>query len=327
MDRAEAIDGLLEKRYVLSRLDSSTIVQLLAYGPIWPVGARDYLVVTSEVDYSHALGEGFIIASTSIDDICEEEDALQGSVCSKYTRSSMRLAGYVGTPNSSGGTDLKMFVDIDVYSYVPSWLVHILAQYGLSEMMNRIRLVSIGECVGKLDVNIADFADAMRVKALAIAEGDEGDAAVEVSSANGGAPLSADEGIERAHGHVVRKRSITNPRDGRIMLLLADARRLYTAYLKGFDGTDKPLEWRERVNKQGIIVETSTITGSAWQVIKATMRLTCTPSALRALLTDDSKIGSYDDMFDKCDVIHKSSVRSSLTYCPCLYISVVAHQG
>jgi hypothetical protein len=146
MDRAESIDGLLEKKYVLARLDSDTMVQLLAYGPIWPVGARDYLIVTSEVTYPTPLGEGFLIASTSIDDICEEEDA-DNRVPSKYTRSSMRLAGYVGLPNATGGTDLHMFVDIDVYSYVPSWLVQILAQYGLTEMMNRIRLVSMGQRV------------------------------------------------------------------------------------------------------------------------------------------------------------------------------------
>merc|ERR1719223_1064355 len=58
----------------------------------------------------------------------------------KYTRSCLRLAGYVGAPNSRGGTDLRIFVDVDMVSYIPSWLLQVLAQYGLTEMMSRIRV-------------------------------------------------------------------------------------------------------------------------------------------------------------------------------------------
>jgi len=36
-----------------------------------------------------------------------------------------------------------LFVDVDVYSYIPGWLIQMLAQYGLSEMMNRIREASM----------------------------------------------------------------------------------------------------------------------------------------------------------------------------------------
>ena len=53
-----------------------TYVQWLAYAPIWPVGARDFLVVTTEEYYDLINRNGFVIASTSIDDICEEEEVV-----------------------------------------------------------------------------------------------------------------------------------------------------------------------------------------------------------------------------------------------------------
>ena len=348
MDRAEAIDGLLEKRYVLSRLDSSTIVQLLAYGPIWPVGARDYLVVTSEVDYSHSLGQGFIIASTSIDDICEEEDAHQGSVCSKYTRSSMRLAGYVGTPNSSGGTDLKMFVDIDVYSYVPSWLVHILAQYGLSEMMNRIRLVSIGERVSikpfQLDkiVNklrdrgadtpqkvqrqvsiiiqkeerrksiidgIPSFAMAMAIEAETLEASRAGEQALNNNCDQSISDLDDDEifedTLDMPQGGVetpLLSSGLKTPFDAKGRAIADEAVRLHHLYLSGKSDTGDCLEWVEKVNRKGVVVSASAVNGSTWLAIQATTTISASLLTVRQFLLDDSNVGSYDDMFDTCDV-------------------------
>lgn len=144
IEHPEVVDGLLVGRSVLNRLNPKTYVQWLAYGAIWPVGARDFLVVTSEETYETSHGsEGFCIVSTSIDDICEEvEEDTNGDGTnngSNFTRSRLKLAGYVGVPNKAGGTDLTMFVDVDVYAYTPAWLVQVLAQYGLSEMMSRIK--------------------------------------------------------------------------------------------------------------------------------------------------------------------------------------------
>ena len=50
--------------------------------------------------------------------------------------------------NEQGGTDLTMFVDIGVAAYMPSWLLHVLAQYGLSEMMMKIKTFSEGKAPG-----------------------------------------------------------------------------------------------------------------------------------------------------------------------------------
>jgi len=171
----------------------STYVQHLQYGTIWPVGARDYLLVTSEEDfysggsssggYSGSSGSeqaqkkpgasasasasasdadidrrGFIFASTSIDHLWSPESAATGSSTddssssssgmagmlalednADYSRSTLRLAGYVGEANAAGGTDLTMYVDLGMAAYIPSWMLQMLANYGLSEMMRRIR--------------------------------------------------------------------------------------------------------------------------------------------------------------------------------------------
>ena len=152
MNHPKEVDALLEGRTILSKLDQQSYIQWLAYGTIWPIGARDFLLATTEDVFDERTGDGFIIASTSIDHLCEldgevvkgEADLDSGADKPSYTRSSLKLAGYVGVPNAHGGTDVSLFVDVDVYSYIPAWLLQVLAQYGLSEMMSRIQRATTG---------------------------------------------------------------------------------------------------------------------------------------------------------------------------------------
>ena len=140
IEKPNIVDGLLIGKSVLTNLSPSMYVQWLGYGAIWPIGARDFLLLTTEVGYNDdSESDGFIIVSSSIDDICEEEEEEADNEEYQFTRSNIRLAGYIGTKSSTGGTDIHLFVDIDLYSFVPSWLVHQLAQYGLGEKMSRIK--------------------------------------------------------------------------------------------------------------------------------------------------------------------------------------------
>ena len=57
---------------------------------------------------------GFVVASTSIDDICEmADDASESGAAAKktseYNRSSLKLAGYVGVTNAAGGSFVALF--------------------------------------------------------------------------------------------------------------------------------------------------------------------------------------------------------------------------
>ena len=149
MNHPKEVDALLEGRTILAKLDQQSFVQWLAYGTIWPIGARDFLLATTEDAYDERTGDGFVIASTSIDHLCElEGEVVKGEADDlgepSYSRSSLKLAGYVGVPNGNGGTDVSLFVDVDVYSYIPAWLLQVLAQYGLSEMMSRIQRSTTG---------------------------------------------------------------------------------------------------------------------------------------------------------------------------------------
>jgi hypothetical protein len=280
VDQPASLDGLLENRSLLARVTPQTSVQWLAYGAIWPIGSRDFLVVTTEeivkASVGSPVGDGFMLVSKSIDDICEDveydreeggwsgseewgstdlktpsrlapftdvlslsgsdaesvdhsrmgthhrnsnvshnsdtsDDALlimgstamdpgssaryksyhgpkdqhqrirldsqlsehldgliaqagsgthrrphhtgpsadvgpedDGDVPSlQYTRSNLRIAGYVGMPSTTthGATDVFLYVDVDVYDFVPAWLLKTLAQYGLTEIMSRIRSI------------------------------------------------------------------------------------------------------------------------------------------------------------------------------------------
>ena len=337
MDRAESIDGLLEKKYTLARIGEGLIVQLLAYGPIWPVGSRDYLIVTSEVSYSTPRGEGFVIASTSIDEICEEENAY-GHSASRYTRSSMRLAGYVGVPNESGGTDLQMFVDMDVYSYVPGWLVHILAQYGLAEMMNRIRIVSMGQRVAIRPFQLDKIVHRLRERGADKTPGglmrrvshiinkeeskklhfvnDKEATSVPASAEGAQEPDDSEDELisigvvedddvelsESSHGRTAQVAIPAMELDAVAMQVSVEARRLHLCYLSGRTDQGHPFEWVEKMNKKGVVVHSSAVVGSTWLAIKALTTVDADANTTLKFLLDDSRIGSFDDMFDTFEV-------------------------
>lgn len=78
--------------------------------------------------------------------------------------------------------------------------------------------------------------------------------------------------------------------------IVKEASRLHQVYLT------EPFEWIERVNSKGIIVHSTAVPGSNSLAIKANTILKCNIKVALALLLDDSKVGEYDELFDKCEV-------------------------
>ena len=105
MHYPEQVDLLMARRTVLNRLDNETFLQWMGYGlgRDWPLGLRDFLVVTSEESIND-FNDGFVIASTSVDQICEEIDDIDNSVeeimgkdnCGHtFQRASITISGFV----------------------------------------------------------------------------------------------------------------------------------------------------------------------------------------------------------------------------------------
>lgn len=146
MNRTDAVDHFLEGRSILQKLSPGTFVQWMAYGSIYPISARDFLLVTSKEAYDAGDSTGFVLASTSIDEVCEiteigKDDSVSHSSKHRYSRSQLRLAGYVGVQNEDGSTTLTFLLDMPVEANTPAWLLQILAQYGLTDMLHKIRTV------------------------------------------------------------------------------------------------------------------------------------------------------------------------------------------
>lgn len=137
MDRPETIDGFLEGRSVLNNLRTDTFIQWLAYGAIYPLDAKDFLLVTSaepiyqsdvtRMNHSNLsddnssynddiYNKGFLLVSTSIDEICEinlqKSNDIQPTSIQEYTRSCLKLAGYIGILNPDGTTTLTFIIDL-----------------------------------------------------------------------------------------------------------------------------------------------------------------------------------------------------------------------
>ena len=271
MDQQPAFDAFLDHKIDLFRIDKKCYLQLLQYSPLWPLGAREYLIITSEVSTSTPRGEGFIIASTSIDDICEDAEAYSRS-SNNYTRSSLRLAGYIGSPNGCGGTDLQLFVDMDVYQHIPGWLVQTLAQICLADLMTRIRLVALGFQARRQRFVMDDISHRLKKQSLAHVDAPAAPVKQKLTLREL-ALFTRDEGIE-----------------------------VLEAYLSGKCVRGRRLDWKEKLHKQGIRVCASPVSGSDWQAVKATVSIPTDAQSIVRLLLDDAKIGLYDDLFDTCDV-------------------------
>jgi hypothetical protein len=335
----EYVDTLLEKRTILSQLDDQTSIQWIAYGAIWPVGATDFLVVTNERAFNstnpssknpHEIHDSFLIASTSVDSIIEDEEEKSNdneTNQTKYNRSTLRLAGYSGTPNSSiGGTDLRLFVDVDATRYVPAWLLQILAQYGLSEMMNRIRIAAptlaktsddrspifqpasskLGAILTQIqareekmrhyvDPTLIDLPNQSRERKRSISsEGttrpSSGLSAVTSRGSNSSLTSSAEE---TSQSREIDKGSQLGD-DSQYIL------KLYVGLL-----TDEKyaFDWQVKTKKNQVEVSVSPINGSAWFALKATTTLPhVTKEKLKDFLIDDNNLSGYDDMMDRVEV-------------------------
>ena len=350
IEKPNVVDGLLIGKSVLTTLDSNKSVQWLGYGAIWPIGARDFLLLTTEVNYNDDNeSDGFIIVSSSIDNICEEEEENENEEY-QFTRSQIRLAGYMGTKNSAGGTDIHLFVDIDLYAFVPSWLVHQLAQYGLGEKMTRIKkycdptqhaqvssvyeftkYINLPTSVLSVFGKVEDSPESPKVA----------DTSVPVAStSNKGRGRRASIMTRRAStvqqnkmynsrasiteaAMITRRNSVLNaqaiaeitvsenPTIAKGLKIAADSRVILKTYI-GI--TNEPneynLNWVEKNNGKGVTVSTSVVNGSTWQAIRAETVITSTKEKIKDLLLDDTKFGAYDDMFDFCQFIIRIDERT-----------------
>jgi hypothetical protein len=357
----EYVDTLLEKRNILCQLDELTTIQWIAYGAIWPVGATDFLVITTECAFNssnpacknpHEIHDSFLIVSTSVDSILEDEEEKQEeekegqqhqSEHTKYNRSTLRLAGYSGTPNTSkGGTDLRLFVDVDATRYVPAWLLQILAQYGLSEMMNRIRIAAPTLADHSNSINSDDRSPIFQPGSSKL-----GAILTQIQSReekmrhyvdpglieipNPSTLLSSSSSRERKHSHSSSESSggdamkpITLTSHGSSSTMSSATttdchshnrdieKGIQLSYesqhiLKLYAGilTDEKyrFDWQIKTKKNNVEVSVSPVNGSAWFALKATTTIPhVTKEKLRDFLVNDNNLSGYDDMMDKIEV-------------------------
>jgi hypothetical protein len=407
VDQPEIVDALLIGRSVLTNLDKNTYVQWLGYGAIWPVGSRDFLIVTTEENYvannadNSDENAGFIIVSTSIDNIVEDVDADENAddtyEAYQFTRSKLKLAGYVGIPNSRGGTDVSLFVDVDIYFYTPPFLVKFLAQYGLNEMMKRIKKttdtggpstlaaaitssISSVFLPNKVVSSVENAEDALskddnpdftnriskssvhgrrvasRLATIPVPNG-QNDGLLIDDSFFSNTTTSNTKGTRRIRSGQASRLPITesstrksmtssetrdsimrtndsndindtedsayvttdsavemDPVVSKGLSVASEALTLFRLYLgiDSDDGGKLGLDWQYKDTKKGVTVSTSMVAGSTWQAIKAHTYIRTNKEKLRSLLTDDSRINEFDDMFDFCQFVVRINDKTSI---------------
>ena len=148
------LDGMLAAKSVLYAIEPKTRIQWQAYKAPNPLGSRDAVFASTEEAFHAGKGtksQGFVQAWTSIDDLYEQSAELTskieglikksntGSQDSEFIRTTMRLGGFVVVPTASGGCDISLFMDADVWSDIPTWMVAILAQFTLYEAMRELQ--------------------------------------------------------------------------------------------------------------------------------------------------------------------------------------------
>jgi hypothetical protein len=340
------VDALVEERMVLAQLNAKTSVQWIAYGAVWPVGAFDFLVVTVDDTCTNSTGDvGFVIVSTSVDGLVDEEappssrgsqDSDSGSgeededgapafrsAKDKYSRSCLRMAGYVGYPNDSGGTELTLYLDLELYAYIPAWLMQILAQNGLSEMMSRFREAAVRMNCGLDPLSVASGAGGSRIgsmlsqiqvrdERLRSLQGAEpahaslddqpkrGKSAEKVVGAGAGVGAGVGVGAVAGAGADASLPKADPVEALRLMDFPGQSLQRLLEYTGAAPGL--PLDWAVKMNKHNIAVSQTQIDNSIWTALKAELVMNADIDVLRRLLVEDSRMGEYDDMLDKIEV-------------------------
>ena len=106
----------------------------------------------------------------------------------------------------------------------------------------------------------------------------------------------------------------TDPVVSKGLSVASEALTLFRLYL-GIDsdeGGKLGLDWQYKDNKKGVTVSASMVAGSTWQAIKAHTYIRTNKEKLRTLLTDDSRINEFDDMFDFCQFVVRINDKTSI---------------
>jgi len=256
---------------------------------------------------------------------------------SKYTRSTLRLAGYAGVPSATipGATDLYLFVDVDVYEYIPAWLLKVLAQHGLSEIMRRIQSIcaplpkpvssiTTGTGTGKgsssrqstspvmtpdtkSPVTISDHASAAAAAAVTSASKASSSSS---SSSSSFTPIH-DSPMTGTSSESPTSPSPTIPLDMSEIAIRKAHAYLDLPYLApgatSSESVSMGLSYTLKVDKQNITVKTAPVDGSNYFALRAVSRIVGSKSAIRDLLMDDNSVSEYDDMFDFMTFLRKES--------------------
>jgi hypothetical protein len=292
--------------------------------------------------------DSFILVSTSVDsiyeDIIESQSEQNGNDDQPvYTRSYLRLAGYIGTRNrKKGGTDLRLFINLDIATYIPAWVLQIMSQYGLSEMMNRIRTALSSEKIAefrhmtqlgnsnasrlhargapsKLNSIMAQIQE-REEKLLHVAKSsnkaqkggrDSMSAARSGSSSVGDVASDFESPVKRGEGEGEEESSDV----ARGKALAAESLRLLKIYAGIATHPDHVFDWQVRSKKGSIEVSTSVTENSSWHAVRATTIIEhADVVALRNFLFDDSNLSSIDDMLDTVQPVLKVDATTAIRH-------------
>jgi hypothetical protein len=58
------------------------------------------------------------------------------------------------------------------------------------------------------------------------------------------------------------------------------------------------IDWQPKGSKKGVSVESSMVSGSNWQAIKAVTGMRADKNSIVKLIMNDNRMGEFDDMFD-----------------------------
>ena len=298
--------------------------------------------------------DGFVIASTSIDQIYKDDmdvatndnnennhastdtSTTSTSTTTTYQRASVRIAGFVGLPDGNGGTNLSLFIDSDGYEDTPSWLLRLLAQYELCEMMNRIRAIpsSISMSILQADDNRSSSNHNEATSSSTSTNTDDNHpiaskvhtteipSNASSSSTSSSAALSLTRTAQTIYQHnddfyvteglELASKSIKLMKE--YLGVLQSASRLSSAD-KG--SMSLSVDWQVRVQKDHMTVSSATVPGSQWNAIRAITTMHSDIKQIVDLLIDDNRINEFDDMVDFIVPLVKVDARTAIRRIVC----------
>jgi len=280
-------------------VDDRTGIRRVVCKGVWPTAPRDFLICTTWTE----LDDGSIIIATR-----GASDALYPPQ-KGFVRGFVQISGFWIQPvetlrddpeaqsKYAGGCKLTLTAHTELGGSLPASVINLLSTSAPLKLLASVEEILMSQPARPRDEEVSSRRPSSPPAGVVVSAS---------ASASGNVSKEAPQSEHAALVSSAKKMFVTYI--GAQHLLRSSSQAAAGGGGGGVDAASVlppavDLNWQQRVSKNGINVMTSPVAGSVWQVIRGTIYVRAHKSAVCELLTDDDRMGDYDENVDFVQVL------------------------